>query len=110
MSKIKSPILLPDNLKRLKDLLDRQYGDQELHNTAYIFVSTVMTADAALFGQVPNLGDIIVVCNILTPILAEYINAGLIDPEKTSAYFEKINDMSPEQIQETIDRVTRKPE
>lgn len=108
-SKIGS-IFLPDTLEMVKAMLNRQYGDHELHDTIYLLVSSVMAADASLFGQAPHQGDILVVANLLGGIFAEYVNEGIIDPEKASAYVTRINNMTPEEIAEEIKKVTRQPD
>ena len=87
----KGTILIPEALEKLKSLLDRQYGDQELHDATFLITSTVLTADASLFDTFPDHKSIYMVSNILVPIWAEYINAGIIDPEKASEYLQSID-------------------
>lgn len=85
-------ILFPDTLDRLRAGLTypNEFDEDMLGAAAWLLASTSLSVQAELIQQEPQTGFIRLVANIIAgSIMAQLINARVIDPRETARFFDK---------------------
>ena len=85
--------LIPESLEKLKSLLTPglSYTDQELHDVAFVFITTPLVAASVLGIASSDAQSLAIVANIIgVPIIADYINLGIIDPVNASKHMDSL--------------------
>lgn len=85
-------ILMPDKLEELKGLLvpNLGYTDQELQDAAYVFIATPLVAGEAIKAADADMLTIASVAMIAVPVIAAYINLGIIDPANCKKHLDEV--------------------